>query len=320
MDETSAGDLLGPLDQAFAGVGAEPIELEWDDDADAFIAGAPIAGCLPIVDGGCDMTYLLVVTGLDRGRVWSFSPSGAPQLRPTGAEFLDWYSDELTRGLAPLETQAQAREDLERRLAEDPEDLAANVALGRELLLLDRLRARALLEHGWRASDSLDPRTRAELRRAIAELDLLDGRRDRVEAMADDEDDWLRTYAGIAAARAGDHRRTIERLEGATIPVLLRSAAIGHLALAHAALGRVDHAIALLRATQASASNHAIAARLRSSIGDREAALRSWREALAAEDRSRRGPRPPRLTDFIEAPVPPPAAIDAAIQALQAEG
>ncbi|HLT36454.1 MAG TPA: SMI1/KNR4 family protein, partial [Enhygromyxa sp.] len=266
---TTADDRLGRLDRPFAGAGDQPVELEWDDDADDWTDPAPLAGCLPILDGGCDTTCLLVVTGADRGRVWSFTPSGAPQLRPTRTEFLTWYADELERGLAPLVARAETREGLERRVAERADDLQASVALGRELLLFDRARARELLERAWETIESLDPGAQIELRRAIAELDLLDDRRDRIDAMADG-DDWLRTYAGIAAARSGNHKRAIERLEGATIPVLLRSAAIGHLALAHAARGRVEHAIALLRATQASTSNHAIAARLRSSLGQRE--------------------------------------------------
>lgn len=297
---------LGPLAHPFFPPLDEP-----DDET-------PLAGCLPILDGGCDTIYLLVVTGSERGRVWSFTPSGAPQLRPTGSEFLDWYVDELERGVAPLEIDAKSRDTLARRVAEHPEDREASVALGRRLLLLDRSRARALLESAWGASGPLDPTTRIELRRAVAELDLLEGRRDRIEAMADDDDDWLRTYAGIAAARADDHERAIERLEGRVIPVPLRSAAIGHLACAHAARGRIEHAIELLRGTQASASNHAIAAKLRGLIGERETARRSWQEALAAQDRSRSGPRPPRLADFIEVPVPSPAAIEAAIRALQA--
>jgi tetratricopeptide (TPR) repeat protein len=257
----------------------------------------------------------MVVTGRDRGRVWSFTASGSPQLRPVGADLLEWYIDELEHGLAPLQAAAEAREQLERRVAVDPEDVEATLALGRELLLVDRDRARDLLERAWRSTDH----SRSDLRRAIAELDLIDGRSDRIDsirAMADHDDDWLRTYAGLAAARAGRHEQAIERLEAARIPALLRSAAIGHLARAHAALGRPEQAIALLRATQASASNHAIAAELRSSIGDREGARRSWAEALAAQDRSRTGPRPPRLADLLEVPVPDPAMIEAAIRSL----
>ncbi|HVI03816.1 MAG TPA: hypothetical protein VM869_34220 [Enhygromyxa sp.] len=299
---TTASELLGSLQQPFVGEGAEAIELEWDDEADAYTDPNPLAGCLPVLDGGCDQIYLLVVTGADRGRVWSFAASGAPQLRPTGAEFLDWYLAELGRGMAPLEADAAEREALERRLASDPDDLDAAVALGRRLLLFDRARAGLLLERAWAGSDALSPEGQIELRRAIAELDLLAGRRDRLDAMSDD-DPWLRTYMGIAAARAGEHDRAIERLEGATIPVLLRPAAIGHLAVAHAARGRIEHALGLLRSTQASASNHAIAARLREAIGEHEAAQRSWREALAARDPARTGPRPPRLADFLEVPL-----------------
>jgi hypothetical protein len=81
--------------------------------------------------------------------------------------------------------------------------------------------------------------------------------------------------------------------------------------------GDVEAALGYLRATQASASNHAIAARLRASLGQRDAALRSWREALAAQDRSRSGPRPPRLADFIEIPLPTPAEIEAEIRTLE---
>jgi hypothetical protein len=311
-----AAELLGALDQPFIGAGDDPIELEWDDEADAYTDPTPLAGCLPVLDRG-DAIDVLVVTGADRGRVWSFAPSSAPALRPAGAEFLDWYLVELERGMIPLEKEAQELEAHSLRVERNSGDLAACVALGRRLLLSDRDRARDLLEGAWAVIESLDADTQIELRRAIAELDLLDGRRDRIEAMADSDDPWLHTYAGIAAAHAGAHEQVIARLEALAIPVLLRSAAIGHLALAHAACGRIEHAIGLLRATQASASNHAIAARLREATGQREAALRSWKEALATQDRSRTGPRPPRLTDFIEAPVPSPAAIAGRIAALK---
>ncbi len=307
---------LGVLGEAFSGVDDEPIELEWDDATDAYCDPRPLRGCLPVLDGGCDLTYLLVVTGPDRGRVWSFTASGSPQLRPTGAEFLDWYVNELARAMASLEDQARDLDLLERQVAATPGNMAASVALGRALLLRDRPRARALLERAW-ADGSLDGDDRIELRRAIAELDLLDDRRDRIESMAEDDDDWLRTYAGIVASRAGDHEQTIARLEGATIPTLLRAAATGHLALAHAALGRIDRALELLRASQASGSNHAIAARLRTALGQRDTALRSWREALASRDRSSLGPRPPRLSDFVEPPLPDRDEIEAAIATLE---
>lgn len=297
--DTPASDLLGPLAQPFIGAGDGEVDLEWDDDDE----DPPFAGCLPVLDAG-DSIYLLIITGSERGRVWSYSPSSAPPLRSTGAKFLDWYAAELERGMTPLEADVREREALEQRVANDPEDLAASVTLGRRLLLIDRARARELLERAWTAIDSLEPSTQLDLRRAIAELDLLDGRSDRLASMPDvDADPWLRTYSGIAAARAGDHEQAIARLEGAKIPVLLRSAAIGHLARAHAAHGRFEHALALLRSTQASTSNHAIAARLREAMGDQQAAQRSWAEARAAQDRSRTGPRPPRLADLLEAPV-----------------
>ena len=55
---TTVAELLGPLDRPFPTAGEDTLDLEWDEDAD----DTPLAGCLPIVDGGCDLTYLLVVT------------------------------------------------------------------------------------------------------------------------------------------------------------------------------------------------------------------------------------------------------------------
>jgi hypothetical protein len=92
-----ASAAVGPLADPFPHVGDAAVELEWDEEADDYADPLWLRGCLPLTEAGCDESLVLVISGPDRGRVWRATPSGRPELHPTGLEFDRWYASELER-------------------------------------------------------------------------------------------------------------------------------------------------------------------------------------------------------------------------------
>lgn len=93
---------IGPLADPFRWSGTEPVALPWDDDADDYELDDPMAGTLCLGSGGCDVTWILVVSGAARGTVWSFVPGLTEELQPTGLGFVDWVVRGLDRKQAEL--------------------------------------------------------------------------------------------------------------------------------------------------------------------------------------------------------------------------
>lgn len=303
---TTASSFLGPLAEPFPHTGTDAVELEWDDEADDYADPLWLRGCLPLAGAGCDESIVLVVSGPDRGRVWGVTPSAAPELHPTGLEFSSWYRAELERAVERERGRVAEQAELERRVA-DPDDLEAAVALGRALLLVDRDRARVLLERAW-SQAHYEPD--AALARAIAELDLLDDRRDRLDSLTERCPPWCRCYAAIAAARGDDHRRAVELFEGGARPAILGALVAGWHAHALAQLGRPRDALELLRRSPTNAATLALAATLHTELGEHDEARRCW---TRLRDSPVPKPRAPTLADFVGLPPPSPATIDAAL-------
>ncbi|PRP97433.1 hypothetical protein ENSA5_34250 [Enhygromyxa salina] len=327
---TTASAFVGPLADAFPHSGAAPVELEWDDDRDDYADPHWLRGCLPLTGTGCDESYVLVVSGPDRGRVWGVTPSGAPQLHPTGLAFCAWYRAELERGVARERARHGELTELERRVTRDPEDVEALVELGRAHLFDDRQRAASLLERAWSIGRG-DPRAHG-LGRAIAQLDLLEDRQDlrdrqdrqdrhdRIAAMADLEDSaevsWLRSYAAIAAARRGDDAEAVTLFERGKTPAPLCPIAAGYRGLALWRSGQPDRALAAL-ARAPTLANLAMSAKIRGEQGDLDGARRGWaRVRLGLTRGSEDAPRAPTLADFITLPAPSLADVDAALARL----
>lgn len=291
---TTASDLLGPLCTAFSHVGDEAVSLRWHDDLDEYCESPPLRGVLPIADGGCDVSFLLVVTGIDRGKVWSFAASAAPELQPTGLGFLAWYTRRLDAGLAPLRAEQDKRDAWAARIVADSSDVEAAVALGRDLLPGDEQRAAELIEHAWTMEEVPSACQGARLR-AVAELDLLQGRFDRIASMEIDEDDCLRCYAGVAAALAQDWLRCDALLScTAKLPFGLRRLAAYCRGRALAELGREQAALDLLRASPSSARSYELIVELHAAVGKSDGAPRMPDPVLRA-----RAPSRPTLASYL---------------------
>lgn len=311
----TASAFLGPLASPFAHTGSSPIDVDWDDVSDDYVDPLWLRGCLPLTGAGCDESFVLVVTGPDRGRVWSVTPSGSPQLHPTGLEFTRWYQAELERGLGPERGRVRELAALERRLAADPNDIEAAVGLGQALLFDDRARAASLLERAWARGGSAP--NAHELGRAIAELDLLEGRADRVDKLAELDGPWLRAHAAISAARAGDDRRAIELFAPGGHPATLSQLVTGYHGLALWRSGQPQRALEILRAGAAGLANLALAAKIQTELGDLEAARRSWqRVRLGLTHGLEPMPQRPRLADFIALPRPELSEVEAELARL----
>jgi tetratricopeptide (TPR) repeat protein len=298
---------LGPLAEPFPHSGSAAIELEWDDEADDYADPHWLRGCLPLTGAGCDQSYVLVVSGADRGRVWSVTPSGSPELHPTGLDFASWYRAELERGLERERSRLAELDALERRVAGG--DLEAQAELGRALLYRDRARARELLERAWaRAPDT------PKLGRAIAELDLLEDRHDRIDDLAERDPPWGRCYAAIAATRRDDYARALELFAHDGHPATIGALVAGYHALALLGSGQPRRAIEVLRSGPASLANYALLARLRGQVGEVDEARETWRRVcLGLRDGPEPKPRPPTLADFIG--LTPPSLAEAQAQA-----
>lgn len=271
---TTASDLLGRLCIPFSHYGNDDVSLPWDDELDDYCERPPLQGVLPIADGGCDVSFLLVVTGPDRGMVWAFAASGEPELQPTGLGFLAWYTGRLDAGLAPLRAERDKRDAWAARVAADPSDAEAAVALGRDLLLVDEPRAAELIERAWALGEVPEACRGARLR-AVAELDLLQGRFDRIATMESEDDGCLRCYAGVAAALERDWVRSDALLSCATkLPFGLRILAAYCRGRALAGLGQEQAALDLLRASPSSARSYELIAELQAELGESGRSLR----------------------------------------------
>ncbi|WP_052549684.1 hypothetical protein [Enhygromyxa salina] len=310
----TASAFLGPLCSPFPHSGAAAVEIAWDEISDDYEDPAWLRGCLPLAGAGCDESYVLVVTGPDRGRVWGVTPSGSPQLHPTGLEFTRWYQAELERGLAPARARVRELAALERRLADaDDVDQEAAIALGRALLFEDRARAESLLEQAWAR---VGAGTR-ELDRAITELDLLTGRVDRLDAIAAQGDPWLRAHAAIGAVRAGDDQRGLEWFAGGGHPATLAPLVAGYHGLALWRSGQPERALEVLRAGATSLANVALAAKIQAELGEVEAARTSWqRVRLGLTHAPEQPPQRPQLASFIALATPELTEVDAALAGL----
>jgi tetratricopeptide (TPR) repeat protein len=318
MSASTASGFLGPLADPFPFSGDQEASLEWDEEQDEYANPPPLRGLLPIGDGGCDVTYHLVVTGQDRGKVWTFAPSGDPELAPTGLELLPWYEKRLEAGLAPLRKVGAQRALWEDRLRADPKDWEAALGLGRETLLLDTARAATLIESAWEARASLTKELRIPLLRAIAELDLLQGRAERVAAMADEDDAWVRCYAGIVAARE-ERWSDCNALLAATeyIPLPMRGPVSYYRGRALIECGDADAASAHLRSNHATAYTYALFAELYDERGDVAEALRAYRHARSGhQPHPLYQPQKPTLAQRLAPPLPSLEIIDAAIARL----
>ena len=309
-----ASSFVGPLADPFPHGGTIAVAVDWNDEADDYTDPLWLRGCLPLAEAGCDQSFMLVVSGPDRGRVWSVTPCGTPELHPTGLEFAQWYRAEIERGIATERARGRDLAALERRLEADPEDLEAAIVLGRALLLADRPRATHLLERTW-ARDQNTP----GLARAIAELDLLTDRQDRIDTLAGRDPPWGRTLAALAAARRRDDARAVELFELGAPPVFFDAVAVGHHALSLRRLGRPERALAVLRQAGSTWATAALMAEICTQLGQIDQARQTWKR-LGLGLRKARHPKPraPHLIDFIELPVPSIAEVDAALAALDA--
>jgi hypothetical protein len=92
----------GPLNEPFKYQSQKPIALEWNDQKDDYEDPQPLSGTLCLGSGGCDILWLLIITGKDAGKVWRFSPDSEQALHPTGLDFLDWYKQQLQKKLNQL--------------------------------------------------------------------------------------------------------------------------------------------------------------------------------------------------------------------------
>ena len=243
-EETIVADVLGPLSSPFAATGEAPVELAWDEARDDFADPQWLAGCLPLASAGCDLVDVLVITGAERGRVWTATPSAEPQLHPSGLEFAAWYRGELERGLAPERARAAREAELEARLDRDPDDHEAAAELGTALVHRDPERAAPLLELAWtRSKDAAE----ASLARALAELDLVRARFDRLTKLEQHPAPGVRTLAAIGAIRSGADARGLALLDATESPALLRGLAREHEAIARARAGDLEGALSSLR-------------------------------------------------------------------------
>lgn len=309
-----ASGYIGPLADPFPHSGTAAVSVDWNDEADDYTDPLWLRGCLPLAEAGCDQSYVLVVSGPDCGRVWSVTPSGAPQLHPTGLEFTQWYRAELEKGIAPERARSRDLAALERRLEVDSEDQEAAIGLGRALLLTDRPRAAQLLERAW-ARDRETP----GLSRAIAELDLLADRHDRIDTLAGRDPPWGRTLAALAAARRRDDARAVELFELGPTPVFFSAVAAGHHALSLRRLGQPERALAVLRQASSTYATAALLAEVYTQLGQMAEALQTWKRlALGLRRAPFLKPRAPHLTDFIELRAPSAVEVDAAVAALEA--
>lgn len=299
-----ASSFAGPLASPFTFYGSAPVEVPWSEAADDYEDPHWLRGCLPLTSGGCDIVYVLVVSGAERGKVWRAAPSGVPELHPTGMQFAPWYLQELERGLEPLRTQARRERMLRQRLAENSQDLEAARELGSSLLLRDLAEAETLLESAFAARQALGETSGRALLRSLAELDLLTGRKDRWPLLTGQPE--LRVYAGIAAAREGDFVRARELFETSpSSPALLGEVINGHFALALWKTGEPRRAAEVLRSGSLDTGGRALLARLYTELGEVEAARTAWtrvRESL--EHEAEQTPRPPRLADAVRLEAP----------------
>jgi tetratricopeptide (TPR) repeat protein len=318
MDATTASGFLGPLADSFPFSGESEASLPWDEEGDTYRDPPPLRGLLPIGDGGCDVTYHLVVTGEDRGMVWIFAASGDPELTPTGLQLLPWYERRLEAALAPLRKAEAARIAWDHRLAEDERDWEAALALGREILLTDTDRAAALIESVWQARATLSADHRVQLLRAVAELDLLQGRSERLVTMEGEDDVWVRCYTGVAAGRAG-RWGDCEALLGAAeyVPLPMRGPVSYYRGRALIEGGNADAALAHLRSSSATAYTYALFAELYSTRGDTAEALRAYRHARSGhQPHPLYQPQRPGLAQRLVPPLPSLEEIDAAVAEL----
>lgn len=105
--EDHAGDAVwasfeGPITEPFPHTGTEPIALEWNDEADDYVRMDAMRGTLCLGSRGCDVVDILVVTGPDRGRVWTFIPGHDFELHPYGLGFFDWVIHRVDLKLAEI--------------------------------------------------------------------------------------------------------------------------------------------------------------------------------------------------------------------------
>ncbi len=89
----------GRLCEAFPYAGELPLALPWDELADDYVDLRPLRGTICLGSGGCDIIWVAVITGRERGRVWCFVPGHEQELQPTGLDLLAWWIDSLERAL-----------------------------------------------------------------------------------------------------------------------------------------------------------------------------------------------------------------------------
>lgn len=99
----------GPLNEAFRYQGTQAIGLEWNDEKDDYADPQPLKGTLCLGSGGCDILWLLIVTGKDSGKVWRFSPDSEKALHPTGLDFLNWAKENLKRKLGQTKKENELK-------------------------------------------------------------------------------------------------------------------------------------------------------------------------------------------------------------------
>ncbi len=87
----------GELKKPFAYTGKKPLALEWDEEKDDYVHLTPLEGTLCLGSGGCDILWILVVQGPEKGKVWCFVPGAEKALMPTGLGFLEWCEEELKK-------------------------------------------------------------------------------------------------------------------------------------------------------------------------------------------------------------------------------
>lgn len=90
----------GRLNEPFPHTGVDSVALCWDEGKDNYADEHPLRGTVCLGSAGCDQIWVVVVTGADRGSVWTFTPFVDEELSPTGQSLPEWNLERISQRIA----------------------------------------------------------------------------------------------------------------------------------------------------------------------------------------------------------------------------